>query len=361
MPLQDLTPQLRTRLKRVERAVGWFVLLAALLLFAGFSYYAYATAKRKGWFLNKVRYYTYVRDATGLNPGDRIFLMGFPAGRILEVTGMEAGKNWFWENGFDVFVQFEMDEPFYGYVWTDSEVAVGTGDLLGKRILTVTKGMTGEVTAIDNKQPIMVLRDPFPPVFDYIPQPEQPKGYYLKANEAPALNTRLDALAEQIKQSLPNFLRLTNQVASVLDNTERLTRHLDETTLELRPILENVAVISARLTNGPGALGEWLLPPELNASLNQTLAAVTNTLQSAQGSLTNVDTNLVLLATSLNESLQNLAAITGNLSRQVEANDQILKQISDAIVHTDGLVQGLKRHWLLRSAFKEDKPERNRR
>ena len=32
MALQDLTPQLRTRLSRMERAVGWFVLFAVLLL-----------------------------------------------------------------------------------------------------------------------------------------------------------------------------------------------------------------------------------------------------------------------------------------------------------------------------------------
>ena len=50
MALQDLTPQLRTRLSRMERAVGWFVFLAMLLLAFGFVYYVYATAERKGWF-----------------------------------------------------------------------------------------------------------------------------------------------------------------------------------------------------------------------------------------------------------------------------------------------------------------------
>jgi len=30
--------------------------------------------------------------------------------------------------------------------------------------------------------------------------------------------------------------------------------------------------------------------------------------------------------------------------------------VSSAIVHTDQLVQGLKHHWLLRSAFKEKPP-----
>jgi len=67
MALQDLTPQLRTRLNRVEKAVGWFVLLAAALLLSGFVYYLYQTALRKGWFIDKIRYQTSLSNATGLN------------------------------------------------------------------------------------------------------------------------------------------------------------------------------------------------------------------------------------------------------------------------------------------------------
>ena len=38
-------------------------------------------------------------------------------------------------------------------------------------------------------------------------------------------------------------------------------------------------------------------------------------------------------------------------------NDRIgiVKEVSQLIVDTDNLVQGLKRHWLLRSAFKKEK------
>ena len=46
MALQDLTPQLRTRLSRMERAVGWFVMLSLVLLVFGFAYYVYNTAER---------------------------------------------------------------------------------------------------------------------------------------------------------------------------------------------------------------------------------------------------------------------------------------------------------------------------
>jgi hypothetical protein len=40
------------------------------------------------------------------------------------------------------------------------------------------------------------------------------------------------------------------------------------------------------------------------------------------------------------------------LNAQVQANSNILGSISKIVVDTDDFVQGLKRHWLLRSAFK---------
>jgi hypothetical protein len=40
----------------------------------------------------------------------------------------------------------------------------------------------------------------------------------------------------------------------------------------------------------------------------------------------------------------------------VSANTNLVKAVSDAIIHTDELVQGLKHHWLLRSAFKTKNP-----
>ena len=86
MALQDLTPQLRTRLSRMERAVGWFVFLATALLLFGFGYYIYHTAERKGWFKIKAPFHTYLQSSAGLNVGDPVFMMGFPVGQI---TGVE--------------------------------------------------------------------------------------------------------------------------------------------------------------------------------------------------------------------------------------------------------------------------------
>ncbi|MBI4657310.1 MAG: MCE family protein [Verrucomicrobia bacterium] len=345
MAVQDLTPQLRTRLSRVERAVGWFVILATILLVAGFAYYVHHTAKRKGWFLRKIPYHTYVRDATGLKIGDPVRLMGFEVGEITRVDGMPAGKNWFSDNNYNVFVQFVIREPYFGYVWSDSKVRIGAGDFLGKRALEVVKGITGEVTVVEGKQ-FMVMNKDRSKTNDYVLLEKQPQGWWLPAEESPALGERLEQIANRVEHALPTVLALTNQLTGILSNSTKLLTQLNGTVGRTEPVLSNLTLITGFLNNSQGALGEWLIPTNLNRQIESTLAAATST-------LTTADTNLAALAVNLNRTLENLANVTSNLNAQVQTNDQILNQISSAIVHADEMVQGLKRHWLLRSAFKE--------
>jgi hypothetical protein len=68
--------------------------------------------------------------------------------------------------------------------------------------------------------------------------------------------------------------------------------------------------------------------------------------------LVNADTNLNTLSDQVGMSLDNVADITSNLNVQVQANSNMLWGISKMVTDSDDFVQGLKRHWLLRSAFK---------
>lgn len=59
--------------------------------------------------------------------------------------------------------------------------------------------------------------------------------------------------------------------------------------------------------------------------------------------------------THLTALLINLADITSNFNAQVQTNTNLLGTIGKTIADADDFVQGLKRHWLLRSAFKKEK------
>ena len=155
MALQDLTPQLRTRLSRMERAVGWFVLLALAVLIFGFVYYIYNTAERKGWFKTKAPYFTFTDRATGLKVGDPVQMMGLDVGRITKMEPMPP------ENfDYNIYVEFEIKDPYYGYLWTEgSRAKVATADFLGKRVLEVTKGSGGYPTYVFYPVHLMTLAE----------------------------------------------------------------------------------------------------------------------------------------------------------------------------------------------------------
>jgi ABC-type transporter Mla subunit MlaD len=404
MALQDLTPQLRTRLSRMERAVGWFVFLATALLLFGFGYYIYHTAERKGWFVIKAPFFTYVQSSSGLNVGDSVVMMGFPVGQITLIHAMPPG------DPHNVRVEFEVRDPYFRYIWTGgSFVKVNSADFLGKRQLEVTRATNGPAIVVT--QPISVLElaeaktmaaqspgdwqlaqdvwdeksnvvfhayDPAETVLDqsnaqllsqcafesnsiyvfnnkvkrdrivaswwkrqhrYQNFTPDSGDAYLHAVETPPISDQLQAMVLQVQTAVPNILALTNKIAAVLDNAATATSNLNVTLVETRPMLTNFAMISAQLRE-PGGPLVWALGTNGNEQL--------------QGSLTNVNALLGHTDTNLAALLINLANITSNLNAQVQANSNILSSVSKIVVDTDNFVQGLKRHWLLRSAFKSE-------
>ncbi|HOW64700.1 MAG TPA: MlaD family protein [Candidatus Paceibacterota bacterium] len=360
MALHDLTPQLRTRLGRVERLVGLFVGLAALLLIAGFLYYIYHAAKRKGWLVTKVPYYTLMYQAEGLNVGDPVKLMGFDIGEITQVEPMPPDSH------FGVYVAFQVKEPFFGYVWTDSEIRVGSGNLLGNRYLEVMKGGLSGRTNLsatykwDADRHLVMYIDPDPEnqvaghVFERVDmlkrKPGPFKGYFLLAYESPPINEQVTRLIQQVETALPNLLGLTNPIAATLNQTTQLVAGLDNAVHLSKPLLTNLGAISEQLRDPNGSLGRWLLPPAIDQQIQRALGSANSTLNTAE-------TNLSLVASNLNRSLENLAQITGNLNHQVQANSLILSEISSLVLNTDELIRGLQRHWLLRGAFRKTATE----
>lgn len=296
---------------RTERIVGVFVVVALLLLVAGFGLYLYRTAERRGWRVARCPFYTYVQSGEGLNLGDPVMLMGFSVGEITVITAQEPGS---W---YKVFVAFEIRRPYYGYIYSDSKVKIATSGLLGSRRLEVTPGVTGTAAVyevagritellIDNKR---------------VPFADNPKGIFILPEEDPALTERAEKLLRTVESALPDILALTNRLNTVLDNSATLTGNAT------------------------------LLTSNVNALVSEVRPAVSNLTSRLDSTLVAADTNLVILAGNLNETLLNLAAITGNLNSQVQSNDQILASISRLVVDSDNLVQGLKKHWLLRGVF----------
>ena len=363
MPVQDLTPQLRTRLSRVERVVGVFVSVATLLLLAGFGYYIYRTGEIKGWWDFKARYWTEVDSGAGLAPGGEVRLLGFTVGRIIDVEANEPGKY------PPVHVSFYVLDPYQGYIWNDSRAKVVAGDFLGGRVIEITPGGSSydpnSTNQIELKASYKYMKaDGEWYVLDdqtgeYVPE-EKTKGYWLLSVESPAAMERLENIANRAEQALPGILDLTNRVNLVLSNIASVTAEAELVLSSALPTMTNIQVITSNLREPKGSLGEWALPTNLHSQLLETLASANITLTNASRMIANTDTNVLTLVTNLDQTLINLANITSNLNQQVQSNTNLIKGVSDLIQNADDMMQGLKRHWFLRGAFKKKAEEEER-
>lgn len=391
MALQDLTPQLRTRLGRLERAVGVFVALATLILVAGFAYYIRHTAEKRGWFKTKVTYFTFVNSAVGLNVGDPVKLMGFDVGEITRIEAQPPD-----DSEHNVYVEFVIKKPYYGYLWTSgSKARVASADFLGKRTIEVTKGTGGEATYLEEYVTnwfFGVTNGFFGRVHKEMKVWDDKAGvyrpitngtkYWLLVKESPALTERLEGIVKTAEEALPSILNLTNQLAATLNNGNKAMSNANRLLTNSYPMMSNLVVITTQLTNHEGALGEWLIPTNIKTNLELTLVSATKamtnasntmtnadkTIKTAKGTLlavkqtvTNVNAHLDTTVSNLNVTLVYLSNITSNLNAQVQANTNILTEISTIVTNADNMIQGLKHHWLLRSAFKDKKPEEKKK
>lgn len=379
MALQDLTPRLRTRLSRLEWTVGLFVALATLILLAGLAYYFRHEAEKRGWFKTKVKYFTFVDSAAGLKVGAPVKMMGFDVGEITDIKAQPPEDYY-----FNVYVEFEVMEPHFGYLWTTGSVAkVAADGFLGNRYIEVTKGNGGKATYQEKNVTNWFFGERVHAEVtgmwnrekgDYVPVKPDSK-YWLKAQEAPAINDRLEKLANQVEEALPNILGLTNQLTATLNGSSAAMSNVNQIISDLRPVSSNIVFITETLKNPKGSLGDWLIPTNISSQLELTIVsanqALTNanvaikqldtTLASANGTVvsvnqvvTNANDHLASMVSNINVSLSNLALITSNLNSQVQANTNILTEISSTVTNADILLQGLRRHWFLRSAFKEE-------
>lgn len=357
MATQDLTPQLRTRLSRLEKVVGWFVTLAMLLMLAGLSFYVYNLADKKGWFIAKAPYYTYLASGAGIKPGDKVRLMGFEAGEIRVVKPEKP------ESGENVYVEFEMFGENIGYVWDDSMVKVRSAGLLGARYLEVTKGGTRSTNKLfatykqDAAGKLTAMFDRDTATFvDWTKE----KKVWMPVDEPPELSSQLDQMVAMLQVSLTNILQLTNALTRTLTNAAEVTANLNDILLEAKPVVANAATITRNLKDPRGSLGEWLFPIAMNQQITSLLTNANATVVNVDSTVTNANTNLVGVFSNITVSLENLASMTSNLNAQVQRNNNIVSSVSKLIIDTDDMVQGLKRHWLLRSAFKnKDEKARN--
>lgn len=376
MALQDLTPQLRTRLRKVE----WFVVLflggTLLLMITSLAWFIKKTGDTRGWWVTEVPYYTYLPNASGIKVGSPVQMMGFKVGQVTKIEAVDLSelRNWGYYGGHPVFVGFNVREPYPGYITSDSKLKLAGFpiEIAGGVTLEVTVGSSeGLLTTTNGNGHLGVLSDKI--AYDvlenrlntnlqvyahYTPLNETKKGFFLRLDDSDTMMAqvqrilgKLDGISGSVHDAMPG---LTNELQQTLGNVRELTE-------SLKPALANPGGIGKLLlpTNlvarfdQPGGIGELVIPTNLNTELVGTLSAVRTNLP---GTLSNVNqrmTDLGPLLTNLTTGTARLGPLMTNADEALgSVKSNTVPRVNSLLETLDSFVAGMKRHWLFRSAFK---------
>jgi hypothetical protein len=382
MALQDLTPQLRTRLRKVE----WFVVLflggTLVLMIVSLAWFIKKTGDARGWWVTEVPYYTFLPNASGIKIGSPVQMIGFKVGQVTKVEAVELAKlrSWDYYGSHPVFVAFNVREPYPGYITSDSQLKLGglPIDIAGGVTLEVTVGSAdGLLTTTNGGGHLAVLSDKIAyvelaarlakktdPITNlqayakYTPLAETKKGFFLALDESDTMMAqvqrilgKLDGITGKVNDAMPG---LTNELQKTMGNISVLTE-------SLKPALANPGGIGklllptnlvARLDQ-PGGVGELLIPTNLNAELVGTLAGVRTNLPGTLSNLNQRMTDLGPVMTNLSVGTARLGPLLTNLDETMgSVKSNTVPRLNSLLETVDSFVAGMKRFWLFRGAFK---------
>ena len=381
MALQDLTPQLRTRLRKVEWVVVLFLAGALMVGLVGLGFFIKTTGDQRGWWVKQVPYYTYLRDGSSVKVGTPVKMLGFTIGEVVQID-TAPDDSWHRSEGFNVFVRFLVRDPYQGYIFTDSRLKVSGMpiDIAGGNFLEVTRsqGMGIATTALATNASgagaLGVLWDKYaynlgrPEATNFIrydPVTKDDKGYFLRTEATGDLIGELTLLVPRIREAFTK----PGGLGDLLFPTN----------------------LSARFDR-PGGLGEIMIPAELGAALTTTLTNLNAQIGGVGPLISNLDRSLPPLLTNLNTTLpplltdlgrtvpplvaqvdrqiQGVGPLVSNLNATLPATlaeaertlgvvrSNTLPAADGVLTNTADFVGGLRRHWFFRGAFKTNAPAR---
>jgi len=299
------------RFRYANEIAGGFVLLGMFLLVVGI----YTAGHAQGWFQKKLLLKTRFaadKGTYGLQEGAEVRILSTLAGRVGEILPSEDG-------GMETTLILQ--GKFSKFVRANSIAKVRKKfEVAGDAFVDITLGSTS--------------------------QPFMKSGDYIKCEQDVEL-------IEAAKKMVDDFRRAA---VPMLD--------------EFSMILSNVSSVTRQLEQKEGTAGKLIGDPEwakqvdgIVRDVRQTAAQLPLMAAKIDGVITNVQT----LAVSLKETasdfpkisgnaanvVQDIHGVTGGLTGQVANVQAVLLQAESMLRETQVLVEGIQKHWLIRSYIKE--------
>lgn len=302
------------RFRYANEIAGGFVLLGILLLVAGI----YTAGHAQGWFQKKMTLnirFDPDKGTYGLQEGAEVRILGTLAGRVGEILPSTDG-------GMETALI--LHGKFGKFVRTDSVAKVSKKfEVAGDSYINITLG--------SRTQPLAVSDD------------------YIKCEQDVELIQAAKKMVDDFRKAAVPML---DEFSMILSNVRSVTRQLEQK--------EGTA---GKLIGDP----EWARQVDgIVRDIRQTSAQLPIMAAKIDGVMTNVQA----LAYALKDTagtfpkiagdaagvVQDVRGVTGGLTGQVANVQAVLLQAESMLRETQILVEGIQKHWLVRSYIKEGEP-----
>lgn len=313
------------KFRYVNEIVGSFVMLVIALLVAGVIF----AGHYQGWFtpVHTITLTFPEEGSLGLKKGSEVEILNTVVGVVDKIDIDENEK---------MSGEIKITGNWFRFVRTDSKVKVAKRyAVAGDAFITITKGKgahveDGAVLAVEKdteiielaQQLLNQLREAIIPLLGQ---------FRLTAEE-------YGGLASDLRSADGPLMKLTG-------NLEQLSANLKSPEGPLMKILADLQAVSAGLKNGEGTAGQLLRDPAAMKQVEAILKQVGDAMGQMQKILDDVKKTTA--------QLPPMAARVGD-----EADDLpgLVLQTQQTLREAERLIEGIQKHWLLRSNIPQPKP-----
>jgi phospholipid/cholesterol/gamma-HCH transport system substrate-binding protein len=297
-----------------DAKVGAFVLIALAILIAGSLWLAGSAIGSP-----RVDYHVKMKNAGGLQPGDRVQVSGVSVGRV-EAVELRAGEEW----PVELKIQIKRSVPLK----IDAEATLGTAGLLGATLLELRTGTPGAPPLAPGGE---IHGVPPAGIEQALANVEQ------LSTKAAALLDQLSVIFDNVSDEIDPLLAKLNRVLSEENatNLEHLLADLRRTTGDAGPrlnsLLERADGLVARLDQSATNL------PELTADV-QGLVVDLRTAFGPGGE------RLAAVLDRVESSLGRADAALGVVGSNRDEIDATLRDLRDTLTNLRDFSQQVKQH-----------------
>lgn len=247
------------REKNIEVKVGIFVSLGIITLVLSI----FAISGDQALFADHHRVRVKFKEATGLNVGSVVAIMGFPIGNVEKID--------FEDDSMDIDVTMRVLAKYKSKITQGSIADVRTKGALGDKYIYITPGQSSEFVSDGSYIEASKEQD----MLSVITQ----KGHQI--DKIFSILTKIDRLLDdlngerQAKQLMDGLAQTAGELSKASKEISSISHELKQhnTGKKLAETLENLNSIVAKIDSGEGSLGALINDPSVHEGLKRILGA----------------------------------------------------------------------------------------